>query len=284
MKIKGFVNMQRTAFLKILIVVSLFLLTGVGMAGAADAKVMISEADSAYSHGEYARAVELYEAVAKDCGMSSQLCYNLGNAYARGGDYGNALINYIRAERLDPSNKFAKENARYIEAKVYDSNRAELKGKKLTVDRDTPSFFSNVKRFIGRDHLSNTWAVWAALAFVLCVACEALYIFTKIVTVRKIGFFGAIICLGISVVTLTFAFVAADYRTNEGVLTAAKVKLRTEPSASAKELASALTRGTRMSVLDSVSDGHGKTEYYKVRLNSDFIGWVEAGSFRTIGL
>lgn len=244
----------------------------------------IEEAASAYSKGDYAGAVALYGKVAESKGLSSSLCYDMGNAYARGGDYGHALVCYIRALRLDPSNSQASSNISYIESKVMETNRAELKGKKLSVEPDSLTFFASVRRFICRDNSSDTWAVWAAAAFILFVMSLATYIFTSKVIARKIGFFGGFIFLGISLITLVFAFMAASYRTDEGVVTGAKVKLLSEASVNSKESPVALTRGTRMTVLDTFPSGSESPDWYKVRLNSDFVGWIPSSDFEPVGM
>lgn len=176
----------------------------------------VSAADSAYSKGNYAEAVKLYSSVAESEGMSSELLYNLGNAYAKSGDYGHALVNFLRALRLDPSNAAAADNVKYIESKVAESNRTELKGKKLSIEPESQTFFSSVNSFICRDHLSDTWGMWAVVLFILFVGCLATYIFTHNVLARKIGFFGGIVFLGLSAVTLSFSFMAASYSTGEG--------------------------------------------------------------------
>ena len=250
----------------------------------AQTSARIAEADSAYSRGEYAEAVQIYKTVGENGGWSSELLYDLGNAYARSGDYGNAMVNYLRALRIDPSNSQAKANVKYIESKVYDANRADLKGKKLSVDPDSPTFFSNVKSFIARDHRSDTWAIWGAACFILFVSCAAMYVFTRNVLVRKIGFFGGLVFLGMSVITIFFSFAAAGYKLNEGVVTAPKVKLKSEASTSAKENAASLNRGTRMEILDSVPVNSTKAQWYKVRMNSDFVGWLTADEFCVVGL
>lgn len=253
----------------------------------------VEQADSAYARGDYAEAIAQYNEVAEKSGISTTLCYNMGNAYAKGGDYGNALVCYLRALRLDPSNEKAAANVAYIESKVYDANRSELKGKKLSIDADTPTFFTNMRQYIMRDHRSDTWAVWAAVSFVLFVTCVALYVFSREVMVRKIGFFGGFVCLGVSVITLVFSFMAASYRSDEGVVTGGKVHLRSEASAGSKENPVALTRGTRMTVLDTYpavtgesedKAGAKETRWYKVRLNSDFVGWLPASDFRTVDM
>jgi len=244
----------------------------------------VSAADSAYAKGNYAEAVKLYSGVAESEGMSSELFYNLGNAYAKSGDYGHALVYFLRALRLNPSNAGAADNVRYIESKVLESNRTELKGKKLSIEPEGQAFFSSVKSFICRDHLSDTWSIWAVVLFLLFVGCLAAYVFTHNVLARKIGFFGGIIFFGMSIVALAFSFMAASYTTGEGVVTGAKVRLHSEASVNSKENAVALTRGTRLWVLDSFPANSEHPQWYKVRLNSDFVGWVQSSDFEPIGM
>lgn len=268
---------MKTTFYKILASLAV-----VATACGSSKAVTPAEADSAYVKGDYAAAVEAYKEIAAKEGVSSALFYNMGNAYAKGGDNGRALVCYVKAVRLDPGNAEAKANINYIESKVADANKSEIKNKKLTLNQENISFFSSVRKIIASDHLSDTWSIWAVVSFLLFTGCLTLYIFTRNVLMRKIGFFGGFVCLGICVLTLIFSFMAASYTTNEGVIITNKVKLRSDPSLSAKENATALTRGTRMSVLDSVPVDARKAEWYKVRLNSDFIGWIPAGDFETI--
>lgn len=268
---------------RVFIIVATFIVTAV-LTISAQTSEKVAEADTAYARSEYAEAVKIYKNIGETGGWSSELLYDLGNAYARGGDYGNAMVNYLRALRLDPSNSQAKANVKYIESKVFDANRAELRGKKLSVDPDSPTFFTNIKTFIAHDHRSDTWAVWGAACFMLFVICIAMYVFTRNVLVRKIGFFGGLIFLGMSIITIIFSFTAAGYKINEGVVIAPKVKLKSEMSTSAKENAVSLNRGTRMELLDSVPANSSKAQWYKVRLNSDFVGWLMSDEFCVIGL
>lgn len=239
-------------------------------------------ADSAYIKGDYADAVEDYMKLVESAGQSSELDYNLGNAYARGGDYGNAMLWYLRALRLNPSNENARKNVEYIDHKVADANKSELKSKKLSVEHDSPSFFGSVRNYIESDHLSDTWAYWAAGFFIAFVACLALYLFTQNVLLRKIGFFGGISCVGAALITVVFAFMAAGYVSAEGVILSPKVKLHSEPNYTSNESPVFLTRGTRLSILDRHPAGDAKTQWWKVRLNSDYVGWINAGDFAPV--
>lgn len=258
-------------------------ISAIGVKARTTDQLLIS-ADSAYSAGEFASSVAVYNEIIKENGVSSEILYNLGNAYSRGGDYGKAMVAYQRALRLDPSNKKAAANIKYIDGKVLEANKSELRGKKYSLDSESESFFTSIKNFIVRSHSSNTWAVWAAVCFIAFIAAAALYIFSRNVALRKIGFFGGFAFIGISLITLIFAFMAASYQSPEGVIISPKVKLRTEASLTSQEAPINLTRGTLMKIIDIFPAGVDNPEWYKVRLNSDFVGWIQASDFEAIEL
>lgn len=244
----------------------------------------LEEATKAYQAGDNAKALEYYQQLEKEHGTSSALLFNMGQAYTRSGRLGQAMLCYRRALIQNPSNREARENIKYVESRVQDANQAELRDKKASVVPEDPSFFMSVKQYITQRHSSNTWAFWSGLTFVLFCICVALYIFVDTVLVRKIGFFGAGSMLGLSILFLIFAFMGATAvkSHDEGVITEYKVELRTDPSTSAKPTASPLTQGTVLQILDTEADKEGRPEWYKVRLNSQFIGWIRNDSFEPI--
>lgn len=245
----------------------------------------LDSAASAYASGNYSGAIALYEEVAKERGVSSALLADLGNAYVKAGDYGKGRLCYERSLLLSPGDRLVKNNLNYIINKIEDNNKAEARGKKVSVSPDSPSFFTSVKRWIAFNHSSDTWAVWAAVTFILFCGCVALYVFVSDVLVRKIGFFGGISLLGISIITLVFSFMSAKARDNidSGVITGFKVVLVSEPFSTAKSSALPLTRGTRLDILD-IEEGKGAEDpsWYKVRLNSDYVGWIPSTEFEKI--
>lgn len=244
----------------------------------------LEDATKAYDAGDYQKAIECYRQLEHDHGTSSALLFNMGQAYTRAGNLGNAMLCYRRALRQNPSNSEARENIEYIQSRVQDANQSELKDKKVSVIPEDPSFFMSVKQYITQRHASNTWAFWSGLTFVLSCICVALYIFIDKVLVRKIGFFGGGTMLVLSVLFLIFAFMGAraSRNHNEGVIMEYKVELRTDPSTSAKPSTSSLTQGTVLQILDTEEGQDGHPEWYKVRLNSQFIGWIRNDAFEPI--
>ena len=56
----------------------------------------------------------------------------------------------------------------------------------------------------------------------------------------------------------------------------------TEPFSSAKAVGTPLERGTPLDILESENSQDGTIEWYKVRLNSEFAGWIQASDFEVI--
>lgn len=246
--------------------------------------VSVAQADSAYNAGNYEEAVRIYKEVAEQQGTSAPMLFNLGNAAYKAGDNGLAMLAYERAHRLDPRNKEINNNLQYLSNRIEDSNRAELKGKRIKVSPDDLSFFESVHKSVAREMKSDVWAWYAAMAFILLMASVAVYIFATNVAARKVGFFGSMIFIMFTALFLCFAWLAArqmDAR-DEGVVTEYKVELLKEPDEGAKPSSTPVNRGTKVRILDTENGSDGKPTWYKVRLNSDFVGWIKASGLEPV--
>ena len=240
-------------------------------------------ADSLYRKGDFTMAADAYYTIAKVDGVSAPLYFNMANAYAQAGDLGHAILYYSRAQRLDPSDKEISNNLHYFASKVEDSNRAELRGKKISVSGDPETFFQTVRRMICSLSVS-VWASSAVIAFLIFLAAVAVYLFCSDVTLRKTGFFGGICALLLSIMFIVFAFTgASDFDSHDSaVLMAYKTELLIEPSSDAKPATNQLCQGTRFDIIAEETDVKGEPTWYKVRLNADIEGWVRATDIEVI--
>ena len=231
-----------------------------------------------YESGEYRQAAEAYLSLAKVDGVSPQLYFNIANCYAQAGDLGSAVLYYSRANRLDPSNQEIRNNLNYFASKVEDSNRAELRGKKISVAPDHETFFQSVNRHICAEVAPNVWAYLAAISFILVLGGVAVYLFCSDVRLRKTGFFGGILLFFGCIAFVIFAFMSASYYDShdKAVLMAYKTVLLIEPSSDAKPAANQLCQGTLLDIIAEETDVEGQPTWYKVRLNSDIEGWLRA--------
>lgn len=262
-----------------LIVVSMAMSTGLSAKESPSAM-----ADSLYVHGEYAKAAEAYSAIAQVDGDSPQLLFNMANSYAQTGNLGKAILYYSRASRLAPTNKEIRNNLNYFASKVEDSNRAELRGKRISVAPDHATFFQTVNKFICEDFPVNMWAYIGVVAFIVLICLIAVYLFCSDVRLRKIGFFGGIASFFVSLICIVFAFMSASYydSNDKAVLMTYKTELLIEPSSDAKPASNLLCQGTRFDIIAEETDVEGIPTWYKVRLNSDIEGWLRASDIEII--
>lgn len=244
----------------------------------------VTRGDSAYEAGHYLEAVELYKQAVAEEGTSPQLLYNLGNACVKNGDPGSAVVYYLKALRLDPSSDKIRNNLRYAELAVADRNKADLKGKQVSVEEDKASFIGRVGISISQNTASDTWAWAAAICFVAFILALAGYIFVKIVFVRKACFFGGFVLLICSVLFIVFGEMAASKasRTDEAVISAFKTRLVSEPDTTSQPASAPLNKGTKVEILDVETGPTGKPNWYKVRRNSNYVGWVRASEIEII--
>ena len=244
----------------------------------------LRSADIAYNNGEYSKAVQLYEGIVKENGVSAPILFNLGCAYYKTGNEGEARLYLERAKRLDPSNERITQDIAYIQARVDDANKAELKGKKGNVIPDQPGFFSRVRNKVAVDTSSNTWASFAVMGFILLLLSVAGYIFSPDVRFKKIGFFSGLIFLVFTVIFVIFSEMAASHfeSKDEAVITTFKTSLTSNPLDPKSTIGFPLNRGTKVTILETQLNEDGQIGWYKVKLNSTNIGWIAADDLTVI--
>ena len=76
----------------------------------ADQNPLFVRANQEYSEGHFQEAIKNYQSVVSSGQFSASLFYNLGNAWFRVGDVGQAILNYQRALALDPRHPEAAAN------------------------------------------------------------------------------------------------------------------------------------------------------------------------------
>jgi tetratricopeptide (TPR) repeat protein len=77
-------------------------------------------ANQRYELGNYDEAIAGYEAIIASGVRNSDVYYNLGNAYFKQGDTGRAILNYRRAQQLDPPDADIAANLALARAQTVD--------------------------------------------------------------------------------------------------------------------------------------------------------------------
>ena len=132
-----------------------------------------------YQKGKYKEAVTAYESVLTESKHSSELYYNLGNAYYKLNKVAPSIYNYEKALVLNPNNIDAINNLKFAQKRTIDEIKVIPK----------VGFAKLIRDFTGIYHY-NTWAwisVGLAMAFLLFFVG---YYFSQITLSKRIFFFG----------------------------------------------------------------------------------------------
>lgn len=78
----------------------------------------ITKANQEYNAGRFREAIGLYKTAIEAGQTNAPLFYNLGNAWFRAGDFGQAILNYKRALALEPGHPEAVANLRLARDKA----------------------------------------------------------------------------------------------------------------------------------------------------------------------
>lgn len=113
-------NTYRIGIGSVLVVMLLGLGTAPGYAQRSEAARLFEEGNSHYRQGNYAGAIAAYQRVLDQGYASGALYHNLGNAYFRQDDLGQAIRYYLKARQVLPTNREVRHNLEIARARTVD--------------------------------------------------------------------------------------------------------------------------------------------------------------------
>ena len=240
----------------LLILIALFSLACKAQQNAND---WIEQANAAYNMGNYDSAKIVYEKILSTDMESVPLYFNLGNTYYKMHEYPMAIYYYEKALKLDPSNEEVRTNLAIANHAIVD--KIEPVPQSFIV-----KFWRNTRALLSGDQ----WA-WCSIAFFALLLVSAfLFLRSRKIGVRKLGFFAGIVFLlvfGLSVVFAAQQKYAYENQ-DQAIIMAPTVTVKSSPNAASVDLF-VLHEGTKVTVLES-SDG-----WNKVRIANGSVGWLE---------
>lgn len=216
---------------------------------------LFEQANRNYSEGSYTKAIEMYEALMASYGVSAPILYNLGNSYAQTSQPGRAVLSYLRALRLAPSNSDIKGNLQLIR-------------KEHGLFQPEKTMTQQITHMLEIDQ----WCLATATALVLLTLLHLISFFYKLSTKWQSG-------LSILLVTCFLIFCFCGYNRyldyHDGVVINTDVHLRISPFQSASS-AGKLQEGRVVKPIQS----HG--DYSLVKDGSGRSGWLHKQDFELI--
>ena len=226
-----------------------------------------ADADKAYQENKYAEAIKMYENILETQGESAVVYYNLGNSYFKEKNMAKAVLNYERALLLNPGDADIRFNLDMARSK--------------TVDQITPATEVFIVTWI--NSLTNMqsergWAKIGIVSFICLLVGLALYIFSKRLFVRKIGFIGAVVLLVVTVCANLFARQQKNELMDRtgAIVMSPTVTVKSTPDKSGTELF-VLHEGTKVFVEDNSMKG-----WKEIRLEDGNKGWIPTEAIEII--
>ena len=222
--------------------------------------------NEAYSKGDYATAIEAYNAVLDAGQQSADLYYNLGNAYYRQDELGLAILNYERALRLKPHFRDARQNLELTYSKTEDK-----------IDSLPQIFIVEWALTVVNWFSPNGWLVVLLILVALIGALTILFFVSGDYVWRKRSLLTGIFCsilLLIAIGCTISAFRNANRR-DKAIVTSPMIVVKGSPEDTGIDKI-ILHEGTPVAIDETLGDWH------KIRIADGNTGWVESSDITII--
>lgn len=196
-------------------------------------------ADDEYAKGNYQQAIKDYQEILK-AGVSSEIYYNLGNAYYRTDNITQALLAYERALQLSPGDNEIRFNLQYARSKTIDK-----------ITPETEMFFVTWYNSLVNFTSVDRWAKTAIVSIVMALLLILVFLFAPQMWARKSGFYGSAVFLLLFAFANLFAFQQKhELETKQGaIVIAPTVNVKKTPAASGTDVF-VIHEGTRVDITD----------------------------------
>ena len=223
-------------------------------------------ADDEYAKGNYQQAIKDYQEILK-AGVSSEIYYNLGNAYYRTYNITQALLAYERALQLSPGDNDIRFNLQYARSKTIDKITPETEMFFVT-------WYNSLVNFTSVDRWANTAIVSIVMALLLILV----FLFAPQMWARKSGFYGSAVFLLLFAFANLFAFQQKhELETKQGaIVIAPTVNVKKTPAASGTDVF-VIHEGTRVDITD-----RGMKQWRGVKLADGREGWLKTSQIEEI--
>lgn len=242
-------------------ILAFFLLTSVSASA-----ITKQNADAEYQKGNYQQAIKDYEDLLKN-GVSSEIYYNLGNAYYRTDNITKSVLAFERAHLLSPGDEDINFNLQFVRGK--------------TIDKITPvseMFFVTWYKALVNYTSVDCWAKTGIIAIIIALVLALVYLFAPQIYLRKMGFLGGIFFLVIFLFCNVFAYQQKEVLLNRtgAIVVAPTVNVKNTPAKSSSDQF-VIHEGTRVDITDKSMD-----DWRGVRLADGRTGWVETKQIEEI--
>ena len=216
-------------------------------------------AATTYAEGDYEKAIEIYKTLEREQGVSASLYYNLANSYFKNNNLANAIINFNRALKLEPTNRDV----------IYNLSVANA----LTTNKikEIPKFF--VVRWVEsiRNIMSSdAWANISIIGLAIFLALAVSFLLSRNSGTRKSSFTLGIVVLCVTIISAIASTTQMSAQSNDtySIVMQNNVAVKSSPDAAGKDIF-ILDEGVKVNVVENLG------KWSKIIIASGDTGWVE---------
>lgn len=217
----------------------------------------LQKAEDAYKQKHYAKAIELYENLIHNNYYSSELYYNLGNAYYKTNQLGKAILYYEKAKLINPSDEDINHNLKLAYSKTID--KIETKSN-FFIEITRTNFLNNIDTDV-MAYITIVLSLLALGSFALVMFIDKYKKVFLLLTVLMV-------VVNAALYLLSGAAQKSQNTHNFAIITVRETRVFNEPIPNAVAKFN-LHEGTKVKLLKKLDT------FYLIRLENGIEGWID---------
>lgn len=248
--------------LSISIAIIFLLVSPIAMGINADS--LFSSADRYYDAKDYPAARDTYQRLEQYNYISAPLYFNIGNCYFKEGKLGYAILYYLRAQKLDPTDDDIKNNLTFVRQFL----PTNLEGVKIN---PVASFFETITAPFTLNGIA--WIASVLFIALILFLCAFIQFQLRGASIKMAGY--ALLVLFIISSSLTTLKYKNDYVTHKGIIVAPEAHIYSGPGED-NDLEFVATHGLTFEIEKSLD------KYYLVIFENKRKGWINKDNVEVI--
>ncbi len=221
-------------------------------------ETLFAQGNTSYNDGNYIEAIEKYKGVLKSGKHSSELYFNLGNAYYKLNNIAPSIYYYEKALQLAPNDKDILNNIAFARNMTID-----------VVDTIPEVGFSKVLKTLTNLMNFDAWAKISVSLIILFVILFLSYYFSYSTIKKRLAFIGSLTSIVLACGSLFLAYHKYNLVQTDrpAIVFAKEAQIKSEPNLRSTE-AFKLHEGAKVQILDTVYN------WKKIKLADGKTGWI----------
>ncbi len=225
------------------------------------------EANNLYNDSKYEQSIQLYLQILDSGAHSSELYFNIGNAYYRINDIANSILYYEKSLKLDSSDNDVINNLNMVKNALIDD-----------IAVVPTSFFDEQLNKISNLLDYSLWGlVLISLSFIFLLLF-IIYFFSNKPIIKRTAFTSLFFI--IMFITFTAWISINAYEKNHlekyAIIFSTKIEIKADPNERSENLLT-LHLGTKVRIIDNFND-----EWLKIKLVNGQEGWIKNNQIKII--